>query len=47
MSEYPRIITSLTHGEGSFSYEEAGYEQVPANIQKQIMDSFKPREEEE
>ncbi|MFT7619703.1 MAG: elongation factor G, partial [Planctomycetota bacterium] len=47
MSEYPRVITALTHGEGSFSYEEAGYEQVPANIQKQIMDAFKPREEED
>ncbi len=47
MAEYPRVITSLTHGEGSFTYEDCGYEQVPPNIQKQIMDEFKPREEEE
>ncbi len=47
MAEYPRIITALTSGEGSFSYEECGYEQVPPNIQKQIMSAFRPKEEEE
>ncbi|MCB9833235.1 MAG: elongation factor G [Planctomycetes bacterium] len=47
MAEYPRVITSLTSGEGSFSYDEAGYEQVPGNVQQEIIAAFKPREEEE
>ncbi len=46
MAEYPRVITALTHGEGSFSYEPCGYEQVPANVQKQVMAAFQPQEEE-
>lgn len=42
MAEYPRILTSLTSGEGSFSYDECGYEQVPANVQAQITAAYKP-----
>ncbi len=47
MQEYPRVLNSLTSGEGSFSYEPVGYEQVPPNVQAEIVASFKPQEEEE
>ncbi|MEE9392433.1 MAG: elongation factor G [Planctomycetota bacterium] len=47
MGEYPRVLTSLTSGEGSFSYEECGYEAVPGNVQQQIIADYKPHEEEE
>jgi elongation factor G len=47
MAEYPRILTSLTSGEGSFSFEECGYEQVPANVQAQIVAAYKPHAEDD
>ena len=47
IQDYARVLTSLTSGEGSYSYRETGYEQVPANVQSQIMAQFKPKEEEE
>ncbi len=47
MAEYPRILTSLTSGEGSFSFEECGYEQVPANVQAQIVAAYKPHSEDD
>lgn len=47
IQDYARVLTSLTSGEGSYSYRETGYEQVPANVQAQIMAQFKPKEEEE
>jgi elongation factor G len=47
MAEYPRVITALTSGEGSFTYEEVGYEQVPPQVQQQIVAAWKPREEQE
>lgn len=47
MSDYTRILTSITSGEGSFSYEEIGYEQVPPNVQADIVAAFKPQDEDD
>ena len=47
IQEYARVLTSLTSGEGSYSFREIGYEQVPGNVQSQIVAAFKPKEEEE
>ena len=47
MAEYARILTSLTSGEGSFTYEETEYEQVPANVQADIVAQFKPQDDDD
>lgn len=45
--EYARVVTSLTSGRGSFTLEPARFEHVPANIQRDIVAHYKPKEIEE
>ena len=47
MMTYPRSLSSMTGGQGSFSMELSHYEMVPANEQKRIIDEAKHKEEEE
>jgi elongation factor G len=45
--DYARVVTSLTHGRGSYTLEPLRYEHVPGNIQQQIVAAHKPHEKEE
>jgi elongation factor G len=47
MMTYPRSLSSMTGGQGSFAMELSHYEMVPANEQKRIIDEAKREEEEE
>lgn len=45
--DYSRVLTALTAGEGTFSMEAGGYEQVPGQVKKQLMEAFKPSSDED
>lgn len=42
-AEYPRALTALTSGEGSFSMEPSRYAPVPAAIKKELAQAFENR----
>jgi elongation factor G len=46
MSKYATELRSMTQGRGVFEMEFARYENVPANVAKEIIDNFKAEEEE-
>ena len=46
MSDYHSRISSITGGQGSYSMELSHYEQVPANVQQQIVEAAKKAREE-
>ena len=41
MLHYATDLRSITQGRGSFSMELYGYEEVPANVQQQIVEAYK------
>jgi elongation factor G len=47
MLEYSATLRSLTSGAGDYTMELDHYERVPADIQKQLMEQFKPHESED
>lgn len=47
MSSYQGELKSITAGNGSFTMEFSHYEQVPGNIQKDLTNQYRPREEED
>ncbi len=47
MSNYQSQLKSVTAGQGSYSMEFSHYDQMPANVQKQIIAQYKPKKEEE
>lgn len=46
MSSYQGELKSITAGQGSFTLEFSHYQAVPANIQKDLMNQYRPKEEE-
>ncbi len=44
---YPTALHAMTQGEGSFTCAFHDYEIVPANIQKEIMAEFKPKDDDD
>ncbi len=46
MLHYATDLRSITQGRGTFKMELAQYEEVPANIQQQIVEEYKKRHEE-
>lgn len=46
LHNYQSTLKSITGGEGSYTMEFSHYEQVPANIQKELAGAFKPAAEE-
>jgi elongation factor G len=46
MLHYATDLRSLTQGRGTFRMELAQYEEVPANIQQQIVEEYRKRQEE-
>ena len=46
MQDYSTQLRSITAGEGTFAMNFSGYEQVPANLQQEIMSAHKKSKEE-
>jgi elongation factor G len=46
MLHYATDLRSITQGRGSFTMELADYEEVPSNIQQQIIEAHKKEKEE-
>jgi elongation factor G len=46
MLHYATDLRSITQGRGTFSMEVAQYEEVPANVQQQIVEEYKKRHDE-
>jgi elongation factor G len=46
MLHYATDLRSITQGRGTFSMEVAQYEEVPANVQQQIIEEYKKRHDE-
>lgn len=47
MQTYARTLSSITGGQGSYTFEPSHYEVVPGNEQQKIVASAKVHEEEE
>ncbi|UXI67290.1 elongation factor G [Tahibacter amnicola] len=47
VSDYQTELKSMTGGRGRYAIEFSHYEAVPPNVQKQLMDAYKPRVEED
>lgn len=47
ISEYSNELKAATAGRGRYNIELSHYEAVPGHVQKQLVDSHKPRQEEE
>lgn len=47
MLRYATSLSSLTSGRATFSMQPAGYEQVPAEIQQQLLQAYEAEEEKE
>jgi elongation factor G len=45
--DYQTELKAMTGGEGRYTIEFSHYEPVPAHIQKQLVESYKPRPEED
>ena len=45
MQDYSTQLRSITAGEGTFTMTSSGYEQVPANLQQEIVSAFKKAQE--
>ncbi|MEM7198812.1 MAG: elongation factor G [Planctomycetota bacterium] len=45
MQDYATQLRSMTAGEGSFTMQPAGYEQLPSNLQQEIVAAFKKAQE--
>ncbi|MDH3584031.1 MAG: elongation factor G, partial [Phycisphaerae bacterium] len=43
LGQYQNQLKSVTGGQGSFSMELSHYEAVPANVQQQLVSTYKPR----
>lgn len=47
MSRYANELRSMTQGRGSFEMQLSHYEMVPSNVAKQIIDSYKAKQEDQ
>jgi len=47
LGSYQSELKSVTGGAGSFTMELSHYDPVPAQIQKQLIEAFKPSVEED
>jgi elongation factor G len=47
VGDYSNELKAITGGQGRYSIEFSHYDPVPPNVQKQLMESYKPRHEEE
>jgi len=47
IGDYSNELKALTGGQGRYSIEFSHYEAVPAQVQKQLVEAFKPRVDED
>lgn len=47
VSEYSNELKAMTGGRGRYSLELSHFEAVPGNVQKQLMEAYKPKHEED
>lgn len=47
VADYQTELKAMTGGRGRFTIEFSHYEAVPANVQRQLVDAYKPRAEED
>jgi len=47
VADYQTELKAMTGGRGRFTIEFSHYEPVPANVQRQLVDAYKPRVEED
>jgi elongation factor G len=47
ISEYSNELKAVTAGRGRYAIELSHYEAVPGNVQRQLVEAYKPRHEEE
>ncbi len=47
IGDYSNELKAITGGQGRYAIEFAHYEAVPSNVQKNLVDAFKPRAEED
>jgi elongation factor G len=47
VGDYSNELKALTGGQGRYSIEFSHYDPVPPNVQRQLMEAYKPRHEEE
>jgi elongation factor G len=47
LSDYPTELKAMTGGQGRYAIEFSHYEPVPAHIQKQLVEAYKPKPEED
>jgi len=47
IAEYSNELKALTAGRGRYSIELSHYEAVPANVQRQLVEAYKPKHEED
>ncbi len=47
LSDYQSYLKSVSGGAGSYSMELSHYDPVPANVQQQLVEAYKPRSEDE
>ena len=47
LKDYAAELKGATAGRGRYEIEFSHYEPVPGNVQKQLMDAYKPRHEED
>lgn len=45
--DYQTELKALTGGEGRYTIEFSHYEPVPAQVQKQLVEAYKPKPEED
>jgi elongation factor G len=47
LTDYQPELKSMTAGQGRYAIDFSHYEVVPANVQKQLLDAYKPRADED
>ena len=47
VADYQTELKAMTGGRGRYTIEFSHYDPVPANVQRQLIDAYKPRAEED
>jgi elongation factor G len=47
VTDYQTELKAMTGGQGRYAIEFSHYDPVPAQVQKQLVDAYKPKVEEE
>ena len=47
VTDYSNELKSMTGGQGRYTLEFSHYEPVPPNVQKQLVEAYKPKHEDD